>query len=123
VLGLIAGVLDLVPMIGATIAGFILVPTVLAEEGLTAALIMLTVILLYQQLENNLLTPTIQGKAVNISAFLIMVGVTVGAALLGPLGALVAVPVVGAAQIVVQTVTEARRAGVAQARQEVQPAG
>ena len=42
-LGLIAGFLDMIPNIGATIAGFILVPTLLAEEGLTAALIMLAV--------------------------------------------------------------------------------
>ena len=39
--GLIAGLLDMIPNIGATIAGFILVPTLLAEEGVTAAPIML----------------------------------------------------------------------------------
>jgi predicted PurR-regulated permease PerM len=115
-LGLIAGVLDLVPMIGATIAGFILVPAVLAEEGLVPALIMLAVILVYQQLENNLLTPTIQGKAVEISAFFIILGVTLGGALVGPLGALVAVPVIGSLQIVVQVITAERRAAVAEAR-------
>jgi predicted PurR-regulated permease PerM len=116
-LGLIAGALDLVPMIGATIAGFILVPTVLAEEGLTAALIMLAVVLVYQQVENNLLTPTIQGKAVEISAFFIILGVTIGGALLGPLGALVAVPVVGSLQIVVLTITAERRAALAPTRE------
>jgi predicted PurR-regulated permease PerM len=119
-LGLIAGVLDLVPMVGATVAGFILVPTVLAEEGLLAAVIMLVVIVVYQQLENNLLTPTIQGKAVNISAFIVILGVTLGAALLGPLGALVAVPVIGSLQIVLQTVVAERRAGVARAVQKAE---
>ena len=74
-LGLIAGLLDMIPNIGATIAGFVLSLTLLAEEGLTAALIMLAVVLVYQQVENNLLTPTIQGKAVNISAFFIIVSV------------------------------------------------
>jgi predicted PurR-regulated permease PerM len=115
-LGLIAGVLDLIPMVGATIAGFILVPTVLAEEGVVPAVIMLVVLLVYQQVENNLLTPTIQGKAVEISAFYIILGVTLGGALLGPLGALVAVPVVGALQIVVQVLTADRRVAVADAR-------
>ena len=66
----IAGLLDMIPNIGATIAGFILVPTLWAEEGLTAALIMLAVVLVYQQLENSILTPKIQGKAVNLSAVL-----------------------------------------------------
>jgi predicted PurR-regulated permease PerM len=115
-LGVIAGVLDLIPNIGATIAGFILVPTILAEEGLTDAVIMLVVVLVYQQIENNLLTPTIQGRAVNISAFFIILGVTVFGALLGPLGALVAVPLMGAIQIVVTELTAERRAQVTAAR-------
>jgi predicted PurR-regulated permease PerM len=115
-LGVIAGVLDLIPNLGATIAGFILVPTVWAEEGLTDAIIMLVVVLVYQQIENNVLGPTIYGKAVNISAFFVILGVTLFGALLGVLGALVAVPVTASLQIVVQEVTEARRAAVAAAR-------
>jgi predicted PurR-regulated permease PerM len=115
-LGVIAGLLDLIPTIGATIAGFILVPTVLAEEGLTAALIMLAVILVYQQVENNLITPTVQGKAVEISGFFVMLGVTIFGALLGVLGALVAVPVTASLQIIVREITAERRARVAEAR-------
>jgi predicted PurR-regulated permease PerM len=114
-LGVIAGLLDLIPNLGATIAGFILVPTLLAEEGLTAALIMLAVVLVYQQIENNLLTPTIQGKAVNISGFFVILGVTVFGALLGVLGALVAVPVVASIQLVLGELTAERRARVAAA--------
>jgi len=115
-LGLIAGFLDLIPNLGATIAGFILVPTILAEEGLTDALIMLAVVLVYQQLENNLLGPTIYGKAVNISPFFVILGVTIFGALLGVLGALVAVPVTASLQIVAIEVTRTRRAMVAEAR-------
>ncbi len=115
-LGIIAGFLDLIPNLGATIAGFILVPTILAEEGLTDALIMLAVVLVYQQIENNLLSPTIYGKAVNISAFFVILGVTLFGALLGVLGALVAVPVTASLQILAQEVTKARRATVAAAR-------
>jgi predicted PurR-regulated permease PerM len=112
-LGVIAGFLDLIPNLGATIAGFILVPVVYAEEGLTAALIMLVVVLLYQQVENNLLTPTIQRKATNIWASLVIVSVTVFGALLGVLGALIAVPLTGSIQIVVQELTAARRERIA----------
>ena len=82
-LGVIAGFLDMIPNLGATIAGFILVPAILAEEGLTAALIMLAVVLIYQQVENNVITPKIQGKAVNLSGFFIIVAVTLFGALLG----------------------------------------
>ena len=91
-LGVIAGLLDMIPNIGATIAGFILVPALWAEEGITAAIIMLVVLLVYQQFENNILTPKIQGKAVNLSGFFIIVAVTLFGALLGVLGALTAVP-------------------------------
>jgi predicted PurR-regulated permease PerM len=108
-LGVIAGFLDLIPNLGATIAGFILVPVVFAEEGLTAALIMLAVVLIYQQIENNLLTPTIQKKATHIWASLVIISVTLFGALFGVLGALVAVPLTGSIQIVLQELTAARR--------------
>jgi predicted PurR-regulated permease PerM len=117
-LGVIAGLLDMIPNIGATIAGFILVPALWAEQGLTAALIMLVVLLVYQQLENNILTPKIQGKAVDLSAFFIIVAVTLFGALLGVLGALTAVPLAAMIQIVVQELTKARRERVAAAKAE-----
>jgi predicted PurR-regulated permease PerM len=113
--GVIAGLLDMIPNIGATIAGFILVPALWAEEGLTAAIIMLVVILVYQQVENNIITPKVQGKAVSLSAFFIILAVTLFGALLGVLGALTAVPLAATIQILVQEVTKARRDRVATA--------
>jgi predicted PurR-regulated permease PerM len=121
-LGVIAGLLDMIPNIGATIAGFVLVPTLWAEEGLTAALIMLVVVLGYQQLENNVLTPKIQGKAVQLSAFFIIVSVTLFGALLGVLGALTAVPLAATIQIFVQELTKARREQVEDARAALETA-
>ncbi len=114
-LGVIAGLLDMIPNIGATIAGFILVPTIWAEEGLAAAIVMLVVVLVYQQIENNVLTPKIQGKAVNLSGFFIIVAVTLFGSLLGVLGALTAVPLAATIQIFVQELTKARRERVAAA--------
>ena len=113
---MIAGFLDMIPNIGATIAGFILVPTLLAEEGLTAALIMLAVILVYQQIENSILTPTIQGKAVKLSAFFIIVAVALFGALLGVVGALIAVPVAASIQIILGEVTKTYREEVARGK-------
>ncbi len=115
-LGVIAGLLDMIPNLGATLAGFILVPAILAEEGLVPALIMLVVVLVYQQVENNILTPKIQGKAVNLSGFFIIVSVTLFGALLGVLGALTAVPLAATIQIFIQELTKARRAKVGAAR-------
>jgi predicted PurR-regulated permease PerM len=115
-LGLIAGLLDMIPNLGATIAGFILVPVIWAEEGLTAALIMLAVVLVYQQVENNVITPKVQGKAVQLSGFFIITAVTLFGALLGVLGALTAVPLAATLQIFVQELTKARREEVALAK-------
>jgi predicted PurR-regulated permease PerM len=114
-LGVIAGLLDMIPNIGATMAGFILVPALWAEEGIAAAVIMLIVLLVYQQVENNVLTPKIQGRAVNLSGFFIIVAVTLFGALLGVLGALTAVPLAATIQIFVQELTKARREKVAAA--------
>jgi predicted PurR-regulated permease PerM len=121
-LGVIAGLLDMIPNLGATIAGFILVPALWAEEGVTAAIIMLVVVLVYQQVENNVLTPKIQGKAVNLSGFFIIVAVTLFGALLGVLGALTAVPLAATIQIFVQELTKARRERVAAASPTAEPA-
>lgn len=120
-LGVIAALLDMIPNIGATIAGFILVPTLWAEEGLTAGLIMLAVVLIYQQVENNIVTPKVQGKAVNLSGFFIIVAVTLFGALLGVLGALTAVPLAATIQIFVQELTKARREQVAAAKAALAP--
>ena len=121
-LGVIAGLLDMIPNLGATIAGVILVPVILAEEGLTAALIMLAVVLIYQQVENNVVTPKIQGRAVHLSGFFIIVAVTLFGALLGVLGALTAVPLAATIQIFVQELTKARRERVAAENAALEPA-
>jgi predicted PurR-regulated permease PerM len=121
-LGVIAGFLDMIPNLGATIAGFILVPVIFAEEGLTAALIMLAVVLVYQQVENNVVTPKVQGKAVNLSGFFIIVSVTLFGALLGVLGALTAVPLAAMIQIFVQELTKARREKLAEEKAALEPA-
>ena len=116
-LAVIAGLLDMIPNIGATIAGFILVPALWAEEGITAAIIMLVVLLVYQQVENNILTPKIQGEAVKLSGFFIIVAVTLFGALLGVLGALTAVPLAATVQIFIQELTKARRETIAAAKE------
>jgi len=71
------------------------------------------VVLVYQQVENNLVTPKVQGKAVQLSAFFIIVAVTLFGALLGVLGALTAVPFAATLQILIQELTKARREQVA----------
>jgi predicted PurR-regulated permease PerM len=111
-LALLAGLLDLIPQVGATIAGIALVLVTLTA-GVSHAVAMLVVVIVYQQLENYVLQPTIQGRSADVSGFFIVGGVVMGAALLGVLGALVAVPVIAATQIVLRELTAERRARIA----------
>ena len=111
-LGIVAGLLGLIPQVGATIAAVIL-SLVALTQGIPQALIMLAVCIAYQQLENYVLQPTIQGRAADISGFFVIASVIVGAALLGVVGALIAVPLVASAQIVIRELTAERRAAVA----------
>jgi predicted PurR-regulated permease PerM len=116
-LAVLAGLLDLVPQVGATLAGAGLVLVTLTQ-GLGPALAMLAIVIVYQQVENYVLQPAIQGRSADLSGFFIVGGVVVGAALLGVFGALVAVPTIAAIQIVVRELTADRRARVAALRAE-----
>jgi predicted PurR-regulated permease PerM len=111
-LGIVAGLLGLIPQVGATLAAVVL-SLVALTQGVPQALIMLTVCIAYQQLENYVLQPTIQGRAADISGFFVIASVVVGAALLGVVGALIAVPLTASAQIVVRELTAERRRRVA----------
>ena len=77
---------------------------------------MLAIVLIYQQLENYLLQPTILGKAADVSGFFVMASVIVFGALAGAVGAIIAVPIVASIQIVVREVTAARREEMARRR-------
>ena len=77
---------------------------------------MVVVVLIYQQTENYILQPTIQGEAASISGFFVIASVLVFGALLGVIGALFAVPVTAATQIVLRELTADRRASIAEAK-------
>jgi len=115
VMGIVAGLLDMVPMVGATVAGAILVLAALTQ-GLTAALIMLAIVLVYQQFENYVLQPTILGKAADVSGFTVIASVMLFGALFGVVGAIIAVPIAASIQIVTQELTADRRARMAALR-------
>lgn len=94
-LSVIAGVLELIPIIGPIIAA---IPAVLlaATAGpgvIVAALVLYTLI---QQVENNFLVPKIQGDAVELHPAVVMFAIIVGGSLAGLLGAILALPMTAA---------------------------
>jgi predicted PurR-regulated permease PerM len=91
-------VAGMVPMIGATI-GASLVSLVLLFNSVTAAVVFLIYFIIYQQIENNFISPTIQSKSVELSALAILSAILIGGSLYGLLGAVVAIPVAGCLRV------------------------
>ena len=111
---LIAAILDLIPNIGAMIAG-IIIGIVALSVSLGALIAFAIVIVVYQQIENYVLQPTIIGKAAQVSGFMVLASVLVFGALFGFIGAIIGVPIAAGIQIVMEEVTAARRARIAAA--------
>jgi len=107
-LGLLVAVLDLIPLAGATVAG-IIVCLVAFLHSIPAGVVVLVFFILYQQLENHFLQPVIYGRTVQLSPLVVLVSVLVGAELAGILGALAAIPVAGALQVVIRDQLAYRR--------------
>ena len=101
-LALIIFFLDLIPLVGATIGAVLVGLVTLFEDFPTATIIWAIYSIVYQQIENSLIQPQIQKRAVDINPFLVIISVLFGAALLGVVGALVAVPVAASIQIAVR---------------------
>ena len=122
-LGVIAAVLDLIPNIGATVAG-IIIGIVALSVSVEAMIAFVIVIVVYQQIENYILQPTIIGRAAQVSGFTVLASVLAFGALFGFIGAIIGVPIAAAIQIVIEDLTGARRARIAaaDAAEQEQPA-
>jgi predicted PurR-regulated permease PerM len=107
-LGLLVAILDLIPLVGATIAT-VIVGLVSLTEGLVPAIIVVAILVAYQQFENHVLQPLVYGRSVQLSALAVLIAVLVGAELAGILGALAAIPVAGSLSVVVTELLRWRR--------------
>jgi len=103
VLGLWVAFADLIPLVGATLGA---IPTVgvafLASPTKGIATIVFYVI--YQQIENHVLQPTIMSRTVDLNPLTVLVSVLVGVELFGILGALLAIPAAGVLQVILRNV-------------------
>ena len=98
-------VLTLIPMFGATIAGA-LISLLLFFNNMTAGIIYAIYFVIYQQIENNFVSPSIQSKKVELSALTVLVAVTIGLYVGGLLGGLVAIPVAGVVKVLLDNYLE-----------------
>ncbi len=101
-LGLAMAVLGLIPFVGSFLGALLVAGTTFATVGTTEGLIALGVFLVYQQVEGHLLQPLIQRRTLNMNPLLIALVMLVGTSLMGLLGAVLALPIAGAVQVLLQ---------------------
>ncbi len=107
-LGLLVALFDLVPIVGAPLAGLVIavvaltvsVPTALASAAFTAA---------FRLLEDYLISPRVMRRAVEVPGVVTVVAVLLGGSLLGVVGALLAIPVAAGAQLLLDEVVVPRQ--------------
>jgi predicted PurR-regulated permease PerM len=100
--------LSLIPMFGATIGG-VLITLLLLLNSVTAAIIYAIFFVVYQQVENNFISPKIQSKRINLSALMILASVTIGLYMFGIVGGIIAIPIAGSIRILVDEYLEGRK--------------
>jgi predicted PurR-regulated permease PerM len=108
-LAVIVFLLDLIPLVGATL-GAIIVGIVTAFSDFPLDTIIWTIYaIVYQQVENNVIQPRIQARAVQLEPLVVLISVLFGSALFGVLGALLAIPIAAAIQITIREYVTLRR--------------
>ena len=117
VLAVITGFLDLIPQVGATVAAVILVAVALTVST-PAAIAMGVIQLIYQQIENYIVYPLVYREAVELSPFTTIVAVLIASALLGVVGAILAVPFAAVIKIILNEAGAPRRKRMAALREQ-----
>lgn len=103
-LAFIAFLFSLVPLVGTLTGSTLIVLSVLVFNGWPTVIIAAVYYLIYMQVEAYLINPRIMNRAVKVPGVLVVIAALAGGALLGVLGALVAIPVAASVLIVVKQV-------------------
>ena len=103
-LGIFAGLLELIPYLGPWISGAVAVVVTLLTVDPLKALQVVILFIIIQEIEGNLVQPFVMSWAVHIDPLLVLIAITIGAEALGLIGAVIAVPVAGMAQVITQRV-------------------
>jgi predicted PurR-regulated permease PerM len=108
-LSLVVAALDVIPLVGATLGAIVVGIVTLFGDFPIDTIVWVIFALAYQQFENYVVQPRIQGRAVDLDAFVIVVAALFGGTLAGVLGALLAIPSAAAIQIAIREFLAYRR--------------
>jgi predicted PurR-regulated permease PerM len=101
-LAVVVFALDLVPLVGATLGAIIVGIVTLFSDFPIDTILWAIWAVVYQQIENTVIQPRIQARAVSLEPLLVLISVLFGSTLFGILGALLAIPVAAAIQITIR---------------------
>ncbi|MEU4422613.1 AI-2E family transporter [Actinoplanes sp. NPDC024001] len=104
-LAVVVAIFDLIPQIGATL-GAIIVSLVGLASSITDGIVCIVFFIVYQQVENYLIYPNVMRRSVKVSDVAALVAALVGVGLFGVIGALVAIPMVAAIQLIMREVMQ-----------------
>lgn len=99
--GLLVSLMGLIPLIGTTIGGLLGMVLILLSNS-TAGVIFIIYFVIYQQIENNVIAPYIQSRALSLSSLLVLIAVTVGIYLFGILGGIISIPLAACIKILIE---------------------
>jgi predicted PurR-regulated permease PerM len=103
-LSVFVGFMDLIPIVGSTVAG-IVVSLVALTVSLPVALATAGFYIVYRQAEDYLITPRVMQRTVDVSGLITVIAVLVGGTLFGILGALIAIPIAAGIKLIVEEVS------------------
>jgi predicted PurR-regulated permease PerM len=110
VLGVLSGLLEIVPVIGPVVAAvFAVFIALVASAALWKIIAVVVVYIIVQQLENHILVPKIMQKAVGLSPIVVIIAILIGSKLLGVGGALLAVPIAAGLQVLIEEYSVGRK--------------
>lgn len=100
-IALFAGVTDIIPFVGGYIAS---TPVVVAAtpHGTTATIIVLVLMIIYQEFESRILVPRVYGRVLRLPPAIVLVALLVGGTLAGIIGALLALPIAAGLQMLLR---------------------
>lgn len=101
-------ILSLIPMFGATIGG-VIIALLLALNSVPAAIAYAIYFVVYQQIENNFISPHIQAKRNDLTALMILGSVTIGLYMFGIVGGIIAIPIAGSVRILIEEYLDSHR--------------
>jgi predicted PurR-regulated permease PerM len=107
-IALFVAVADLIPLVGASI-GAVVALIAAAIHSVPALIVVAIFVLVYQQLENHLLQPLILSRTVKLNPLTVLISILLAVELAGVLGAFLAIPIAGMAQVIARDLWDHRR--------------